>query len=50
MFPLEIRQLDMKLAIKEKIRKLDIAVNDAPRMDPCNGLGSLSTPGYPLLE
>jgi hypothetical protein len=28
MFPLEIRQLDMRLVIKEKIRRLDIAVKN----------------------
>ena len=42
--------LDVEVCVEEKIRRLDVAVKNASRMDPRNLFGGLSEPSQPLLK
>lgn len=46
---LEIRELDVEIRVEEQVRRLDIAVKHASRVDEGDDLGGLSAPDQPLL-
>lgn len=48
--PLEVGELYMEESVEEQIGGLDVAVEDAPAVNPRDSLGGLAAPGQPLLD